>query len=165
MQYEQDVRNVDSKFAYIIYCLSSTNSDIVSPSPTHVANISRADDEGIAELYNSSIILTFNMVMLDYVLMDYEFEFPPINVSKFYINVYLIITAYVNLLYKLRHILHDSNIAVNLFIPTVCLIYAVPFLNFICQTSQILTDIFYIFNFWTLHPKYRIYYMNLTLLV
>ena len=83
--------------------------------------------------------------MFDYFLMDYEFEFPPINVSQFYINVYLLITVYVNWLYKSRHILHYSNITVNLFIPPVCLIYDAAFLNFTCQTPQILTDIFYIF--------------------
>ena len=96
--------------------------------------------------------------------MDYEFEFPPINVSQFYINVYLLITAYVDLLYKSRHILHGSNITVNLFIQPVCLINYVPFLNFSCQTSQILTDIFYIFNFWILSPQYKISYMNLPLI-
>ena len=58
-----------------------------------------------------------------------------------------------------------SNITVNLCIPPVCLIYDVPFLNFTCHTSQILTDIFYILNFWTLDPQYRISYMNLPLLV
>ena len=91
--------------------------------------------------------------------MDYEFEFPPINVSQFYINVYLLITAYVGLL-----IFHDSNITVNLFIQPVCLINYVPFLNFSCQTSQKLTDIFYIFNFWILAPQYKLSYMNLPLI-
>ena len=102
--------------------------------------------------------------MFDLFLMDYEFEFPPINVSQFYINVYLLITAYVDLQYKSRHILHDSNITVNLFIQPFCLINYVPFLNFSCQTSQILTDIFYIFNVWILAPQYKISYMNLPLI-
>ena len=117
------------------------------------------------QLYDISINIsfpTFNLVMFDFFLMDYEF--PPINVSQFYINVYLFITLYVNLLYTSRHILQDSNITVNLFIPPVCLIYDVPFLNFTCQTSQILTDIFYIFNFWTLDSQYKISYMNLPLI-
>ena len=85
--------------------------------------------------------------MFDFFLMDYAFEFPPIIVSQFYINVYLPITSYVNLLYKSRHILLDSNITVNLFIPPVCLIYDVQFINFTCQASQILTDTIYMFNF------------------
>ena len=102
--------------------------------------------------------------MFDLFLMDYEIEFPPINGSQFYINVYLLITAYVDLLYKSRHIFHESNITMNLCIQPVCLINYVPFLNFSCQTSQILTDIFYIFNFWILAHQYKILYMNLPLI-
>ena len=68
--------------------------------------------------------------MFDLFLMDYDYEFPPINVSQIYKNVYLLIAAYVDLLYKSRHILHDSNITVNLFNQPVCLINYVPFLNF-----------------------------------
>ena len=42
---------------------------------------------------------TFNLEMIDFFLMDHEFEFLAFNVSQFYINIYLLINAYVNLLY------------------------------------------------------------------